>query len=140
MSTSLTSSLSSTFSSAPLHRSSLLPTHQPPNSLSLRKPNTTFPSIRAQSSEKTGGDSKVEKAVEEIKDISINTLKEESEKVNEDVTDMNEKIVEKIGKDTNKAVDTAKAVNEEILDGAKDAADKTTERVGEIWDAATGKS
>ncbi|KVH89539.1 Double-stranded RNA-binding-like domain-containing protein [Cynara cardunculus var. scolymus] len=50
MAASLTSSLSSTFSTLSLRRFSLLPTHQQPNSLSLARP-ANFPSIRAQSAD-----------------------------------------------------------------------------------------
>lgn len=50
MAASLTSSLSSTFSSLSLRRFSLLSTHQQPNSLSLPKP-LNFPSIRAQATD-----------------------------------------------------------------------------------------
>ncbi|KAI3680717.1 hypothetical protein L6452_35491 [Arctium lappa] len=154
MTSSLTSSLSSTISSASLRRSSLLPTvHHHPNSLSLTKPTTNFPSIKAQMSEgvnKMGegaGDiwKEGQKTATELAGKAADgavgvkdTVVEKSLDAKKSVVDAGNAAAARVSEETKKAVDTVTAAKDQTVKAAGDASEATTKRVSETVNAAKG--
>ncbi|KAI3680718.1 hypothetical protein L6452_35492 [Arctium lappa] len=154
MTSSLTSSLSSV-SSASLRRTSLLPTvNHHPNSFSLTKPTTNFPSIKSQMSDgvkKMGegaGDAWKEgqKTATELAGKAADgavgvkdTVVEKSLDAKKSVVDTGNAAAARVSEETSKAVDTATAAKDQTVKAAGDAAETTTKRVSETVDAAKGK-